>query len=311
MLDIAQIELKAAAEVARTTPARRAPNGIRYADYGDTQLAAADLEAIVQSVPAAIAAALERKTYYFVPLALAESIEADPNDELGGETDPRKIMIASEFSTELGDAAICHRNAEIAGAECIFISTRLMQDRFSLAFELYINVGHHFVDTAGVPESFMNLAWSQAVAGVRGETSQDAWDHRARALGQPNLEAGSADADSGWQPQFQGSSRPQNRTQTRGRRIASLEASSGPAISVQRVAVDERARTEYFQAVFADAIAIYLLSLTVDFDYTELREREYPLLAASALADRLRHVAQIFPPNAGNEFSVRYRRRNG
>lgn len=75
-------------------------------------------------------------------------------------------------------------------------------------------------------------------------------------------------------------------------------------------AIDEKARTEYMEAAFADAIAIYLLSMTVDFDYTELREREYPLLAAPALADRLRHISQIFPANAGHEFSIRYRRRN-
>jgi hypothetical protein len=40
-----------------------------------------------------------------------------------------------------------------------------------------------------------------------------------------------------------------------------------------------------------------------------LREREYPLLAAPALAERLRHVAEMFPPNAGYEFEIRYRRR--
>ena len=36
----------------------------------------------------------------------------------------------------------------------------------------------------------------------------------------------------------------------------------------------------YFEAAFSDAIAIYMLAITIDFDYTELREREYPLLAA-------------------------------
>jgi len=44
-------------------------------------------------------------------------------------------------------------------------------------------------------------------------------------------------------------------------------------------------------------------------DYTELREREYPLLAPQPLADRLRLVAKLFPPNPGYEFAVRYRRR--
>ena len=44
-------------------------------------------------------------------------------------------------------------------------------------------------------------------------------------------------------------------------------------------------------------------------DYAELREREYPLLAPAALAERLRLMAQMFPPNDGFEFSIRYRRR--
>jgi hypothetical protein len=54
---------------------------------------------------------------------------------------------------------------------------------------------------------------------------------------------------------------------------------------------------------------MYLLSLALDFDYSELREREYPLLAPAALAARLRLVAELFPPNPGYEFVVRYRRR--
>ena len=37
--------------------------------------------------------------------------------------------------------------------------------------------------------------------------------------------------------------------------------------------------------------------LALDFDYSELREREYPLLAPAALAARLRLVAELFPPN--------------
>ena len=51
-----------------------------------------------------------------------------------------------------------------------------------------------------------------------------------------------------------------------------------------------------------------MLSLTLDFDYADLREREYPLLAPPALADRLRAVAALFPPNAGYQFQVLYRR---
>ena len=52
-----------------------------------------------------------------------------------------------------------------------------------------------------------------------------------------------------------------------------------------------------------------MLSLAVDFDYHDLREREYPLLAAPALAERLRHVAGLFPTNAGYDFQILYRRK--
>jgi hypothetical protein len=167
--------------------------------------------------------------------------------------------IAAGYTSELADRAICHREAKLGGSECVFISTRVMQDRFSLAFEYFINVGHHFVDAVGVPASFSELVWSQAKANTKGETSQDAWENRRRAL--------------------------------------------------ERDASDEKARSAYFEAAFADAVAIYLLALTLDFDYTELKEREYPLLASAALAERLRHVAGLFPANAGYEFEIRYRRR--
>ena len=73
--------------------------------------------------------------------------------------------------------------------------------------------------------------------------------------------------------------------------------------------IDERARTACYDASFADALAIYMLSIAVDFDYHDLREREYPLLAAPALAERLRHVAGLFPANAGYEFQILYRRK--
>jgi hypothetical protein len=163
---------------------------------------------------------------------------------------------------DLSDRAICHRNATFGSTEGVFLSTRLVEDRFGLAFEFFINVAHNFVEAAGVPESFSALAWSQAEAQVRGETSQDAWESRHQALGTP------------------GKSQP-----------------------------DEKARGEFIDSAYADALAIYLLSLAVDFDYSELREREYPLLAPASLAERLRLMAQLFPPNPGYEFSIRYRRR--
>ena len=73
--------------------------------------------------------------------------------------------------------------------------------------------------------------------------------------------------------------------------------------------IDERSRTAFFESSFSDALAVYMLSLAVDFDYHDLREREYPLLAAPALAERLRHVAGLFPANPGYEFQVLYRRK--
>jgi hypothetical protein len=293
MLQIAQIELKLALEVARLAPLQQAPNGIHYASYGETQLSSTDLERMVLAVPRAVAAALHRKAYYFVPLTLGDASEIDPRQE---DPDSNEVLIAPDFSAKWSEQAICHRNVSCNGVECVFISTRLMQDRFALAFEFYINTGHHFVDAVGVPESFSSLVWSQAMANVRGETSQDAWDQRARAIGSP--------------------SEPPPINMRRSPRRGNAGSSSLPATNAARSnivpdhALDEKARTEYLEAAFADAIAIYMLSLTVDFDYTELREREYPLLAPQALAERLHHVARLFPPNDGPEFTIRYRRRN-
>ena len=141
----------------------------------------------------------------------------------------------------------------------MFISTRLMDDRFSVAFEFYINVAHAFGEQAGVAESFADLTWKQAEDRVRGETSLDAFETRK------------------------------------------LATTPGPQA--------EKARSEYQTAAFADAIAIYMLATFLDVDYHDLREREYPLLAPSALAERLRATAALFPPNPGFEFNVYYKRR--
>jgi hypothetical protein len=246
-----------AAQVARETTVRKALNGVSYGAFGENNLDDNDLERMVQAVPTAIANALVRKTYYFVPLALSES--------RGSES----TLIAPVYTPELGDQAICHRNVPLEGSEGVFISTRLLGDRFALAFEFFINVGHAFVDTAGVPEDFNQLVWSQALADVRGETSQDSWESR-------NL---------------------------------SLAGNTGSGKIDGRPVIDEKAKSSFLESAFSDAVAIYQLSLSVDFDYSELREREYPLLAPQALADRLRLVAKLFPPNSGYEFSIRYRRR--
>jgi hypothetical protein len=72
----------------------------------------------------------------------------------------------------------------------------------------------------------------------------------------------------------------------------------------------EKHKNEYFAATFSDAISIYLLSLFIDVDYYDLRERDYPLLAPAQMAERLRKVAELFPPNPGYEFAVYYKRRS-
>lgn len=248
MASTAQNELWHAEKVATQVNVLRAPNGIHYASWGETRITDTDLERLVLAVPATMSDALTHRAYYFVPLTIADTGE---------------IMIAPAYTVELGDRAVCHRNASFGTTQAVFLSTRLVEDRFGLAFEFFINVAHNFVEEAGVPESFSSLVWSQAEAQVRGETSQDAWETRRRA--------------------------EENRN---GQKV-----------------IDERARNSYFESSFSDALAVYMLSLAVDFDYHDLREREYPLLAAPALAERLRHVATLFPANEGFEFQIHYRRK--
>lgn len=215
---------------------------------------------MVQAVPQGMAGALQRIIYFFVPLALEDRAGDSSQEDREAGT-----MVAGVYTAELAELAICHRNVALESGEGVFISTRLLSDRFALSFEFFINVGHGFVEETGVPESFANLAWTQAVADVRGETSQDSWENRNVSLGR-----GKGDG---------------------------------------KVGVDEKAKANFLESAYADAIAIYLLSLAIDFDYSELREREYPLLAPQALAERLRLVARLFPPNGGYDFSIRYRRR--
>jgi hypothetical protein len=271
-----------ASELAPALVLKPAPNGIRYASFGDTKLADAELDRIVQAVPAAIASAMSGRAFYFVPLALPEGLAEGPTggrpDAHRGATD--RTLVSPVYTAELSDEAICHRNVAVPASaagpahEGVFISARLLRDTFALAFEFFINVGHAFTGEAGLPEAFTALAWSQAVADVRGETSQDAWESRNQALnGAPHLVSSA---------------------------VPNLPDRSKP---------DEKAKSEFLESAFADALAIYLLSLAVDFDYSELREREYPLLAPASLAERLRLMAQLFPPNPGYEFSIRYRRR--
>jgi hypothetical protein len=244
MSQVAPAITRSPAEVVRLTPVSQAPNGICYASAGEIAVNSFDLERMVAAVPARIAAALERKAYYFVPLTVSQ----------GDDT-----LIADRYDVALSDNAVCHRNLNLGDSQCVFISTRLMDDKFSVAFEFYINVGHALVERAGVSHEFSQLAWGQVESGIRGETSLDAWEARKLAL------------------------------------------ANGPDA--------ERYKTEYFKATFSDAISIYLLSLYLDVDYYDLRERDYPLLAPSALAERLRKVAELFPANSGFEFAILYKRR--
>src|SRR5450631_3042403 len=232
------------AEVVRSTPVSQAANGIRYAMAGEVAVNSFDLERMVAAVPGKVAAALDRKAYYFVPLTVSQ----------GEET-----VIADRYDVALSDNAVCHRNLNLGDSQCVFISTRLMEDKFSVAFEFFINVGHALVERAGVSQNFADLAWQQVESGVRGETSLDAWESRK------------------------------------------LATAHGPDA--------EKFKNEYLAASFADAISIYLLSLYLDVDYYDLRERDYPLLAPAPMAERLRKIAEIFPPNPGFEFNIYYRRR--
>jgi len=228
----------------RQTPVSQAPNGICYACAGEITVAESDVQRMVAAVPDAAAAALKRKAYYFVPLTVNQ----------GDET-----VIADRYDVGLSDNAVCHRNLDLGDSQCVFISTRLMDDKFSVAFEFYINVGHAVVEKAGVSQAFADLVWKQVQNKARGETSLDAWESRKLATG------------------------------------------SGPDT--------EKYKNEYLAASFSDAISIYLLSLFIDVDYYDLRERDYPLLAPAQMAERLKKVAELFPANPGFEFAVYYKRR--
>jgi len=233
------------AEIVQNSPVSQAPNGILYARSGEITIADNELERMVAAVPATIAAALSRKAYYFVPLTITQ----------GEDT-----VIADRYDVALSDNAVCHCNLNLGDAQCVFISTRLMEDKFSVAFEFFINVGHALVERAGVSQIFADLAWQQVDAGVRGETSLDAWESRKFAT------------------------------------------AHGPDA--------EKYKNKFLAASFADSISIYLLSLYLDFDYYDLRELHYPLLAPAPMAERLRKIAEIFPPNPGFEFNIYYRRRS-
>ncbi|GAA3754481.1 hypothetical protein [Terriglobus aquaticus] len=270
---------------------RTASNGLRYAFLGDgvgsgkpaaTHVSEEALLRLVNAVPASLAAALTRTTYVFVPLALsgARLRGNDAADAAFQSNDP--TLVALHATPELVERAICHRNAEIRGEDLVFLSALLHNDSFALAFEFFINIAHDLVDIASMPASFGDLLAEQTAAGVRGETSIDAWEHRVAAFGpQPDT----ADTPSRTRP------------------------APRPSAPPPTPAAAEQARRDYRNAAFADAVAIYLLSIFLDFDYADLREREYPLLAPPALAARLCAVHALYPPNPGYQFQILYRRR--
>ncbi len=275
MVDTLTTDLLTPEEAARQAHAATAPNGVRYATLGRLDApntTPAEINRLVGAVPHTLAEALSRFVYLFVPLALSGA-RLD-GDESGPFAATDRTLIAPAYTAALADKAICHRNAVVGAEEYVFLSSRLHADKFALAFEFFINISHNFVDTVGAPDLFADLVWKQASANVRGETSIDAWEERAEAMGQPLPEVAAG----------------RRAPRTAGR-------------------VDEKARSAYQAAAFADSLAIYLLSLYIDFDYADLREREYPLLAASALAERLKAVNRLFPANDGYQFQILYRRR--
>ncbi len=144
-------------------PCSRRSNGICYASSGEVNLSSGELQRMVDAVPQPIAAAMTRKAFYFVPLVVAD----------GDQT-----LIADRYDVHLSDRTVCHRNLTLGDAQCVFISTRLMDDRFSVAFEFYINVAHAFADFAGFSQVFADLVSKQVADRVKGETSLDAHELR-------------------------------------------------------------------------------------------------------------------------------------
>ena len=210
--------LLGAAQVASTLVLRAAKNGVRFASFGETKLEpASELERVIEAVPATVAPALGARAFYFVPLAMAPERQGKT-----GET-----LVAPVYTAELAEEAICHRNVELVGPpggaqgsgrhEGVFISAQSAARPVCACVRVFYQRGARlFSDRRHSGEAFTNLAWGQALADVRGETSQDAWEARAEAI-----ERGKARA---------------------------RKPTSGLAASI-------------FESAFADALAIYMLSL--------------------------------------------------
>src|ERR1700751_1894440 len=139
MSQVAPAITRSPADVVRQTPVSQAPNGVCYASSGEIAVNSFDLERSVAAVPARIATALQKKSYYFVPLTVSH----------GEET-----LIADRYDVSLSDNAVCHPKLSRGDSQCVFICTLLMVDKFYVAFEFYINVGHALVERVGLSSEF-------------------------------------------------------------------------------------------------------------------------------------------------------------
>ena len=137
MASSAQVELWHAEKVATQVAMVEGPNGLRYAAWGETRVSDADLERLSAPSPPR-----SRRRCASAPTSLFLL----PSPILA------KTWLRPRYTVELGDRAVCHRNATFGSTEAVFISTRLVEDRFGLAFEFFINVAHNFVEAASVPE---------------------------------------------------------------------------------------------------------------------------------------------------------------
>src|SRR5205823_13795507 len=91
----AEAVTRSAEEVVRASQVSQAPNGVCYSSAGDVTLEPADLERLVSAVPRSVAASLDHKAYYFVPMAIG---------------DGENTLVADTYDIALADRAVCHRN---------------------------------------------------------------------------------------------------------------------------------------------------------------------------------------------------------
>jgi len=128
------------------------------------------MEKLVGAVPRTLAPAIAKRCYYFVPLVI---VEGDGKDG---------VVAAPHYTVDLGDRAICHRNVSIGAVEAVFFRPAWSKT----ALDWPSSSSSTWPTTSSTPPVFPRASppspWSQAQAGVKGETSQDAWETRRRAL---------------------------------------------------------------------------------------------------------------------------------